>query len=224
VAAAEDEPDVIELDLAADPRSMANLFRSPVRADPWRRWPAGEEPVREVEIEALFADDSGTLLIRTARVEIEAGVLPDPWPLDEKYVYEDHLQFLGRWNARWRGTQLADLSLDLFSDQWPEVLRIPFDAAHPVDLQAAYMASFPGMWGITVCNHGTPLRNARDQPLGHKVHLPRPATSRPARRPLSGHRSPSGLPGDRALATERARQRRGQGALCPHGAGGGRGA
>ncbi len=166
-----DEPiDPDEDEFAGEPHQLPNAFRGPLRADPWGRWPAGEEPIRVVEIERLVANDSPTLLVRMARVEIDAGVLPDPRPLDEDWIDDERtLHFCGRWNARWRGTQLAELALDLFSAKWPEAIRIEFDPAHLVDLQAAYAASFPGLWGITVCNHGTPLRNARDEPLGHQV-------------------------------------------------------
>jgi hypothetical protein len=215
-AAADDDHEEIELDLAADPRSLANAFRSPVRSDPWGRWQAGEEPVRVVEIERLVADDSGTLLVRMPRVEIEAGVLPDPSPLDEESLQGPKLIFLGRWNARWRGTQLAELSLDMFCDEWPEVIRIEFDPTHPVDLRAVYAAAFPGLWGITVCKHGTSLRNARDQPHGHQVTCrdSRLAVQIAARCPGIALHQPY-LEIER-YSPERADQRQGQGALRGH--------
>lgn len=162
----------IELDLAVDPRSLANAFRSPVRSDPWRRWPKGEEPMRVLELVRLAADTSNSYMVRMAQVEIEPGVLPDPRPLDEQWENPDdpgEMHFLGRWNARWCGNRLAELSLDIFSEDVPKMLRIEFDPAHPVDLQAAYVASFPGLWGITICNYDTPVRNSAGDPLGHQV-------------------------------------------------------
>lgn len=151
------------------PRGLHNWWHAPVREDPWGRWPAGAEPARELEIVRIDADASQTLLIRNALIEVEPGVIPDP-----RHDYEDNqayfdLQCASRWNATWRGARLAALSLDMFSKNWPEVLRLTFDPGDPVDLLCAYHASYPGISGIYLCNHGTPLRNARDEPLGHQV-------------------------------------------------------
>jgi molybdenum-dependent DNA-binding transcriptional regulator ModE len=143
-----------------------------VHEDPWGRWASGQEPIRELTITYVVADDSDTLMIRMPRVDIEPGVLPDPRiSLDpDRYGEDDwELRFIGRWSARWRGTTLAEASLDLFSDELDEVLRLVFEPSSPVELLLIYNASFLGLHGLTICNAGTPARNARDQPLGHSV-------------------------------------------------------
>ncbi len=156
-------------DRGDDPYGLRNWWHAPVREDPWGRWQAGEEPMRELEIVAIDADASGTSIVRNTSIEIKPGVIPDP-----DHNYEDDgayfdLRFVSRWNATWRGARLVALSLDMFSQDWPEVLRLTFDPSHQVDLLCAYHASYPGITGIYLCNHGTPVLTARGDPLGHQV-------------------------------------------------------
>ncbi len=155
------------LDEEANPGGF-DIWKAPVREDPWGRWPAGDEPWRELEIVYVNADSSVTALMRNTSIEVEPGVIPDPRHDFEGDSYSD-LQFVSRWNATWRGARLTELSLDLFSKDWPEMLRLVLDPSSPVELLCAYHASYPGLWGIDLCNHGTPARNARDEPLGHQV-------------------------------------------------------
>jgi molybdenum-dependent DNA-binding transcriptional regulator ModE len=166
---AAEDPDLDNVE-DEDDDEMPAIWRV-VHEDPWGRWLAGEEPVRELDVLAIDADASGILLVRSARIEIAPGVISDPrMPTRGSDEYDGFdLHFRGRWNAAWRGSRLTDLSLDLFSGQWPEMLRLVFEVDQPVDLLAAYHASFPGLWGLTLCNLDTKERNARDEPLGHSV-------------------------------------------------------
>jgi hypothetical protein len=159
------EEDLLEED---DEETVPEMFKGPLREDPWGRWPAGKEPVRQVEVYALRADDGGNPLIRSATVEIEPGVLPPTrFNRDSDDIWS--LQFRGRWNAVWRGSELTELSLDCFSKEWDEVIRVPFDATDPIDLLAAYNASNPGFWGLYLKAEDNPTRNARDELDGHTV-------------------------------------------------------
>jgi hypothetical protein len=45
---------------------LENLWK-PITRDPWSRWTPGDEPVRELEIIGVVADDSDTLMIRQPR-------------------------------------------------------------------------------------------------------------------------------------------------------------
>lgn len=162
--------DQMELDGVVDEDDEdggVDFWRSPLRSDPWDRWPAGAEPVRELDIVYIDANASSTSLVRYGSIEVEPGVIPDPSPLGGEEYF--NLNFTSRWNATWRGARLSELSLDMFSEEWPEVLRLVFDPAFGVDLLCAYHASYLGFWGLHLCNHGTSLRNARDEPLGHHV-------------------------------------------------------
>lgn len=151
-----------------DDDRVPEMFKGPLREDPWGRWPAGQEPVREVEIYALRANDGGNPLIRSASVDLEPGVLPlTRFDVENDDVWE--LRFRGRWNAAWRGSKLAELSLDCFSSEWDEVIRVPFDPTDPVDLLAAYNAAYPGFWGLYINAEDNPTRNARDERMGHSV-------------------------------------------------------
>ncbi|MFN8204562.1 MAG: hypothetical protein U0S48_18555 [Solirubrobacteraceae bacterium] len=152
-------------------RGLENVWK-PITRDPWGRWAPGEEPVRELEITGVVADDSDTLMIRQPRVDIAPGVIPDPYmdpDLDNGGEDDWELQFVGRWNVRWSGNRITDLSLDLFCDEVDEVMRLRFLADEPLDLLLVYNAAFVGIRTLTVCNEGTPARNARDKPLGHPV-------------------------------------------------------
>lgn len=156
---------------AANPLNAESVWK-PISSDPWGRWKPGEEPIREVEIAHVVANDSDTLMIRMPRVDIVPGVIPDPRiELDLTKGWENNwqLRFAGRWNAKWRGNKLADLSLDLFAEELDEVLRLQFLVDEPVDVLLACNAAFVGLETMTLCNEGTPARNARDQPLGHRV-------------------------------------------------------
>jgi hypothetical protein len=164
-AALDEENDLLEED---DEEEVPEMFKGPLREDPWGRWPAGEEPLKQVEVYALRADDGGNPFIRSATVEIEPGVLP-PTRFNRENDDIWNLQFRGRWNAVWRGSELTELSLDCFSKEWDEVIRVPFDPADPVDLLAAYNASYPGFWGLYLKAEDNPTRNARDELDGHTV-------------------------------------------------------
>lgn len=162
---------------------VSPLFET-LREDPLGRWPAGKEPIREVEIYQLWGDTSATLLLRRARLEVEPGVLALPRFDPEKDDIWD-LQFRGRWNAIWSGTRLRELSLDCFSDEWDEVIRLVFDPVDPVDLLVAYNAYFPGMWGLDLVAEDMTAKNARDELFGHRVSArdPRLAVQIAARYP-----------------------------------------
>lgn len=156
---------------ATNALNAENVWK-PITCDPWGRWELGEEPVREVEIAYVVADDSDNLMIRMPRIDIAPGVIEDPYidPDPNKYGENDWAQrFAGRWNAQWRGNRIADLSLDLFAEELDEVLRIRFSVDEPVDLQLVCNAAFVGINTLTICNEGTPVRNARDKPHGHGV-------------------------------------------------------
>jgi hypothetical protein len=173
-----------------DPHALTSWWRAtPIRSDPWQRWPAGEEPIRELTIVAINADASGLWIVRNAAIEIEPGVLPTP-VYDPEGEEHDDLRFLSRWNASWRGARLSALSLDLFSPRWDDVPRLVFDPADRVDLLCAYHASYPGLNGITVWNSGTTERYPSRQPVGHTVTCrdPRLALRIAARYPgVAGH-------------------------------------
>jgi hypothetical protein len=145
-------------------------FHAPVVEDPWKRWPADREPIRELEILHVHGSDSNTLLLRSATVTVEPGVLPDARynPGREDYDVWD-LRFVGRWNASWRGSRLSQLILDCFSEDWPEVIRLVFDPEEPVELLAAYNASFPGLNGLTIKAEDMLTHNAGGQIMGHQV-------------------------------------------------------
>ena len=51
----------------AEALSHENMWK-PITRDPWDRWAPGQEPIREVEIARIVADDSDTLMIRMPRV------------------------------------------------------------------------------------------------------------------------------------------------------------
>lgn len=161
------EPDVLVDEEDEEDGGVDAFWRSPVRSDPWERWSAEAEPIRELDIVYIDANASSTSLVRYGSIEVEPGVIPDPSPLGSEDYF--NLNFTSRWNATWRGARLSELSLDMFSKEWPEVLRLVFDPAFGVDLLCAYHASYLGFWGLHLCNHGTSLRNARDEPLGHHV-------------------------------------------------------
>ena len=147
-------------------------WRAPLRSDPWERWPVEAEPIRELDIVYIDANASTTSLVRYGVIEVEPGVIPDPRPHnphDENDEDFFDLHFVSRWNATWRGARLTELSLDLFSQQWPEVLRLVLDPGSDVELLCAYHASYAGFWGLHLCNHGTSVRNPHDEPLGHHV-------------------------------------------------------
>ncbi len=152
--------------------SLSDWFHGPLKEDPWQRWPAGQEPVRELEIRHVVGDDAVTLLHRSAIVTVEPGILPDSRynPGDDPYDVWD-LRFRGRWNAVWRGSRLAELSLDCFSADWPEVVRLVFDPDEPVELLAAYNASFPGMRGVVIRAENMTTRNAAEEIMGHDVSV-----------------------------------------------------
>jgi len=151
---------------------LTSWLRGPIAADPWRRWPAGHEPIREMEILHVSGDDSSTLLLRSAAVTVEPGVLPPTRynPDEDRYDHWD-LRFRGRWNAVWRGSRLAELSLDCFSEEWPEVIRLVFEPDEPVELLAAYNASFPGLNGLTIKAKDMEAVNRRGQIMGHQVSV-----------------------------------------------------
>lgn len=162
---------------------ISPLFRT-LREDPDGRWPAGQEPIHELEIYRLWGDSSSTLLLRQARVEVQPGVLPLPrW--DPKMADTWDLHFRARWNAVWSGTRLRELTLDCFSDEWDEVIRLVFDPEDPVDLLVAYNASFPGMWGLDIVAEDMTAKNAHDEVYGHRVSArdPRLAIQIAARHP-----------------------------------------
>lgn len=155
----------------ANPLNAENVWK-PITHDPWGRWTPGREPIRDIEIAHVVADDSDTLMIRMPRIDIVPGVIPDPRiEMELSKGWEDNweLRFAGRWNAKWRGNRIADLSLDLFAEELDEVLRLRFLVDEPVELLLACNAAFVGMETMTICNEGTLARNARDQPLGHRV-------------------------------------------------------
>ena len=163
----EPEPDVLDED--EDDQDRIDIWRTPWNGDPWKRWPSGAEPVQELEILTIDADASDTSMVRNALIEIEPGVLPDAhW---DPANHDEHfdLRFISRWNATWRGARLTELSLDMYSREWPAMARLVFDPTHPVDVLCAYHASYPGFWGISLVNQGTAERNARGRPLGHSV-------------------------------------------------------
>jgi hypothetical protein len=155
----------------AEALSHENMWK-PITRDPWDRWAPGQEPIREVEIARIVADDSDTLMIRMPRVDIVPGVIPDPYMDPDPSEDSDggwQLHFAGRWNAQWRGSRITNLSLDLFSGEIDEILRLQFLADDPLDLLLACNGSFIGINTLTVCNDGTLARNARGNPLGHSV-------------------------------------------------------
>ncbi|MHB8531427.1 MAG: helix-turn-helix domain-containing protein [Solirubrobacteraceae bacterium] len=144
-------------------------FHAPVAEDSWRRWPSDQEPIRELEILHVHGSDSDTPLVRSATVTVAPGVLPDGRYNPDQEDYDVYLRFAGRWNAVWRGTRLSQLSLDCFSEEWPEVIRLVFDPEEPVELLAAYNASFPGLNGLTIKAEDMLTRNARGEIMGHQV-------------------------------------------------------
>jgi len=146
---------------------IPDLFKGPVLHDPWHRWPAGSEPIREIGVRSVDGDASPNYLLRWAVIEIEPGVLPST-RFDRGGESWD-LQFIGRWNATWTGNRLTDLSLDCFSEEWPEVVRIVLDPADPIDLLAAYNGSYPGMWSLKLVAEDNPTENARGEIYGHDV-------------------------------------------------------
>jgi len=152
----------------SDEESIPELFKGPVLEDPWGRWPAGEEPVRDVPVLSVDGDASPNFLLRWASVEIEPGILP-PTRFDREGEDFWHLHFIGRWNAVWTGSRLTELSLDCFCKEWPEVLRIAFDPEDPIDLLATYNAAYPGMWGLKLVAEDIQTKNARDEIYGHEV-------------------------------------------------------
>jgi hypothetical protein len=149
---------------------LTRWLQGPIVEDPWRRWPAGQEPIRELEILHVHGSHSSTLLIRTAAVTVEPGVLPDArYNPDREHYDVWNLRFRGRWNAVWRGSRLAELSLDCFSGEWPEVIRLVFEPDEPVELLAAYNASFPGLNGLTIKADDMLTRTGADEIMGHEV-------------------------------------------------------
>jgi hypothetical protein len=153
-----------------DDGELARWPLGPIVEDPWRRWPAGQEPIRELEILHVHGSDSSTLLIRTAAVTVEPGVLPDArYNPDREHYDVWNLRFRGRWNAVWRGSRLTELSLDCFSGEWPEVIRLVFEPDESVELLAAYNASFPGLNGLTVKAEDMLTRTGADEIMGHNV-------------------------------------------------------
>lgn len=145
-------------------------LQSPVEADPWGRWPIDQEPIHELEILHLDGNDSTNLLLRTAAITIESGILPDARynPSGRKYDAWD-LRFRGRWNAIWRGSRLAELSLDCFSEEWPKVVRLVFEPDDPVELLVAYNSSFPGVNGLTIKAKDMVTVNGAGKIMGHSV-------------------------------------------------------
>lgn len=147
-----------------------DLFKGPLREDPWGRWEAGEEPIRELAVHAVRANPSGDIIVPTATVVVEPSVLPAP-RFDQGDQDFWHLNFRGRWNAIWTGNRLTQLSLDCFSDEWDEVVRVTLDPNEPVDLLAAYFASSPGVWGLHLEAEDFEARNARDEICSHPVSV-----------------------------------------------------
>lgn len=141
-----------------------------LREDPYGRWPAGEEPIREVDVVAVLGDTSLMYSHRTTRVEIPAGVLPAPGELrdDEPSPTKD-LLLRGRWNATWRGTRVSELSLDCFSESLNFVPRFVFQPDHQADLLSVYVASFPGLWGLEIFAEDFTALDRRDEVMGHMV-------------------------------------------------------
>ena len=151
-----------------DDERIPDLFKGPVLEDPWRRWPAGQEPIREITVRSVDGDASPNFLLRWASIEIEPGILP-PTRFDRESDDMWDLRFIGRWNAVWTGNRLTELSLDCFSKDWPEAVRIVFDPTDPIDLLATYNASYPGMWGLKLVAEDNPTENARGETYGHDV-------------------------------------------------------
>ena len=151
-----------------DDEPVPELFKGPVLEDPWRRWPAGQEPIREIPVRSVDGDASPNFVLRWASIEVESGILP-PTRFDRESDDMWDLRFIGRWNAIWAGNRLTELSLDCFSEDWPEVVRIVFDPEDPIDLLATYNAAFPGMWGLKLVAEDNPTKNARDETYGHDV-------------------------------------------------------
>lgn len=151
----------------SDEKPVPDLFKGPILQDPWHRWPAGREPIREIGVRSVDGDASPNYLLRWAVIEIEPGVLPST-RFDRGGESWD-LQFIGRWNATWTGNRLTELSLDCFSQEWPEVIRIVLDPTDPVDLLAAYNGSYPGMWSLKLVAEDNPTENARGEIYGHDV-------------------------------------------------------
>lgn len=189
------------------------MFKGPLREDPWGRWKAGDEPIRELEVHAVRANPSGDIIVPFATVVVEPGVLPATrFNPEDDDVWD--LNFRGRWNAVWTGNRLTQLSLDCFSSEWDEVVRGPLDPDEPVDLLAAYFASSPGFWGLHLEAADIETRNARDEIYGHRVSVrdPRLTMQIAARYPgvcphtayfeLEYHR-PTEATGDKALEIKR---------------------
>jgi hypothetical protein len=147
---------------------IPDMFKGPVLEDPWHRWAPGEEPIREIAVRSIDGDASPNYLLRWAVVEVEPGVLPIT-QFDRDAGESWDLRFIGRWNATWTGNRLTELSLDCFSEEWPEVVRIILDPTDPVDLLAAYNGSYPGMWSVKLVAEGNPTENARGEIYGHNV-------------------------------------------------------
>ena len=150
--------------------SGLSWWLNPVVKDPWGRWPAGQEPIRELEILHVNGSDSSTLLLRSATVTVESSVLPDARfnPDREHYDVWD-LRFRGRWNAVWRGNRLAELSLDCFSKEWAEVVRLVFDPDEPVELLAAYNVSSMPMNGLRIKAQDMVTVRGDGSVMGHEV-------------------------------------------------------
>lgn len=159
-----------ELEEEEDDSEPSELFKGPLREDPWGRWEAGKEPIRELEVHAVRANPSGDIILPTATVVVEPGVLPTT-RFDRKDQDVWDLNFRGRWNAVWTGNRLTQLSLDCFSNEWDEVVRVTLDPDEPVDLLAAYFASSPGFWGLHLEAEDIKTRNARDEIYGHRVSV-----------------------------------------------------
>jgi DNA-binding CsgD family transcriptional regulator len=150
--------------------SGLSWWLNPVVEDPWGRWPAGQEPIRELEIFHVHGSDSSTLILRSATVTVESGVLPDSRykPDGKRYDVWD-LRFRGRWNAVWRGNRLVELSLDCFSKEWAEVIRLIFDPDEPVELLAAYNVSSMPMNGLTIKAEDMLTVRGDGSIMGHQV-------------------------------------------------------
>jgi DNA-binding CsgD family transcriptional regulator len=166
--ALEEEGDLLDDENASEEDRIPDLFKGPLREDPWRRWPLGQEPIREIPVRSVDGDASPNFLLRWASIEVEPGILPQT-RFDQESKDYWHLHFIGRWNAIWTGNRLTELSLDCFREEWPDVLRIVFDPEDPIDLLATYNAASPGMWGLKLVAEDILAKNARDEILGHDV-------------------------------------------------------
>lgn len=146
---------------------LAGLTGKPCRSDPWDRWPAGQEPKREVNL--LWTDEETAVpMIPSATLHVEGGILPLP-RYDQATEDFSNLRMFGRWNAIWKGSILSHLSLDCFSTELPEVVSIEFDPADPDHLLAAYVGSFPGMWGIHLVADDFTAKWPRGSHAAHEV-------------------------------------------------------